>query len=62
MPTLEKELPLIINGQKLIFAVIAIFLLDRLGRKTLLIGGIFVVFISLFLLFIGFSTGEAESG
>ena len=53
-PSLSAELPLIVNGQKLIVAFIAIAFLEKFGRKRLLLIGSFFVAISLLLLFIGF--------
>ena len=54
LPNLMEELPLIINGEKMVVAILAVFLLKKYGRKWMMLRGVFLVFVALFGLFFGF--------
>ena len=57
-PNLTSSLSIIINTEKLIFAVITAFMVVNVGRKTMLERGYFVLFLSL----MGLATGYYWSG
>lgn len=61
MPQLKDEVPLIINGEKILAGLCGTLLLNRFGRRYLMLRGLVVIFLSLVGLAIGFSLDQPNS-
>lgn len=58
LPSLKETLPLYANAEQIVASIIAAWLLGRLGRKALLMGGLIALFGTLVGISVGFGAGD----